>query len=106
MSWNGLAIGALAKCSVLFEQIESSRAAQCRDAAARAIDFIKESLFDKTTGQLWRIYRDGSRGSTPGFAEDYAFLTSGLLEMYEATFDDSYLQFAEQLQRALPRLPN
>ncbi|KAL4873720.1 hypothetical protein BDV12DRAFT_52045 [Aspergillus spectabilis] len=101
VSWNGLSIGALAKCSVLFEEIENSKAVQCREAAAKAINFIKETLFDKNTGQLWRIYRDGSKGTTLGFAEDYAFLTSGLLDMYEATFDDSYLQFAEQLQRYL-----
>lgn len=98
VAWNGLAIGALAKCSALFEEIESSRAMQCRDAAARAIEFIRNTLFEKPTGQLWRVYRDGSRGGTPGFADDYAYLTSGLLNMYEATFDDSYLQFAEQLQ--------
>ncbi|KAL4737997.1 hypothetical protein BDV11DRAFT_190511 [Aspergillus similis] len=101
VAWNGLAIGALAKCSVLFEEIDSSKSAQCREAAAKAINFIRETLYDKATGQLWRIYRDGSKGTTPGFAEDYAFLTSGLLDMYEATFDDSYLQFAEQLQRYL-----
>ncbi|OGE55908.1 hypothetical protein PENARI_c003G05731 [Penicillium arizonense] len=101
VAWNGLAIGALAKCSVLFEEIESSKAVQCREAAARAISFIKENLFDKASGQLWRIYRDGSRGDTPGFADDYAYLTSGLLDMYEATFDDSYLQFAERLQKYL-----
>ncbi|KAL4809397.1 hypothetical protein BDV18DRAFT_79942 [Aspergillus unguis] len=101
VAWNGLAIGALAKCIVLFEGIDTSKAVQCRNAAAKAIEFIKESLFDKSTGQLWRIYRDGSKGTTLGFAEDYAFLTSGLLDTYEATFDDSYLQFAEQLQRYL-----
>ncbi|KAJ5806424.1 uncharacterized protein N7503_004026 [Penicillium pulvis] len=101
VGWNGLAIGALAKCSVLFEEIESSKAIQCHDAAARAIHFIKENLFDKATGKLWRIYRDGSRGDTPGFADDYAYLISGLLDMYEATFDDSFLQFAERLQKYL-----
>ncbi|KAJ5620071.1 hypothetical protein N7510_004055 [Penicillium lagena] len=101
VAWNGLAIGALAKCSVLFEEIESSKAVQCREAAAKAISFIKDNLFEKATGQLWRIYRDGSRGDTPAFADDYAYLTSGLLDMYEATFDDSYLQFAERLQKYL-----
>ncbi|KAL4888758.1 hypothetical protein BDV59DRAFT_188039 [Aspergillus ambiguus] len=101
VAWNGLAIGALAKASALFEQIESSMALKCREAAARAVDFIKETLFEKPTGQLWRIYRDGSRGDTPGFADDYAYLSSGLLEMYEATLDDRYLQFAEQLQKYL-----
>ncbi|KAF7714086.1 Spermatogenesis-associated protein 20 [Penicillium ucsense] len=101
VAWNGLAIGALAKCSVLFEDIESSKATSCRETAARAVSFIKENLFERSTGKLWRIWRDGSRGDTPGFADDYAFLTSGLLDMYEATFDDSYLQFAERLQKYL-----
>ncbi|KAL2845173.1 hypothetical protein BJX68DRAFT_136530 [Aspergillus pseudodeflectus] len=101
VSWNGLTIGALAKSSVMFEEIGDEKSVQCREAAAKAINFIKETLFDKASGQLWRIYRDGSKGTTPGFAEDYAFLAEGLLDMYEATFDDSYLQFAEQLQRYL-----
>ncbi|RAH73034.1 thioredoxin domain-containing protein [Aspergillus aculeatinus CBS 121060] len=101
VAWNGLAIGALAKCSALFEEIENTKASQCREAAAKAINFIKENLFDKSTGQLWRIYRDGARGTTPGFADDYAYLVSGLLDMYEATFDDSFLQFADQLQNFL-----
>ncbi|KAJ5902132.1 hypothetical protein N7495_002660 [Penicillium taxi] len=101
VGWNGLAIGALAKCSVLFDEIESSKAVQCRDAAARAISFIKDNLFERSTGKLWRIFRDGSRGDTPGFADDYAYLASGLLDMYEATFDDSYLQLAERLQKYL-----
>ena len=108
VAWNGLAIGALAKCSVLFGEIESSKATSCREAAARAIGFIKDNLFERSTGKLWRIWRDGSRGDTPGFADDYAYLTSGLLDMYEATFDDSYLQFAERLQskKTSPETPS
>ncbi|KAL1969332.1 hypothetical protein VTN77DRAFT_9524 [Rasamsonia byssochlamydoides] len=101
VAWNGLAIGALAKASVLLDDIDKAKAAQCKEAAAKAVNFIKNNLFEPSTGQLWRIYRDGSRGNTPGFADDYAYLTSGLLSLYEATFDDSYLQFAEQLQQHL-----
>jgi uncharacterized protein YyaL (SSP411 family) len=99
VSWNGLAIGALAKASVLLDEVDKAKAQQCRDSAAKAVTFIKDNLFDASNSQLWRIYRDGSRGNTPGFADDYAFLTYGLIAMYEATFDDSYLRFAEQLQR-------
>jgi uncharacterized protein YyaL (SSP411 family) len=98
VAWNGLAIGALAKASILLEDIDKVKAQQCRDSARKAVEFIRKTLFEPSSGQLWRIYRDGSRGNTPGFADDYAFLTSGLIAMYEATFDDSYLQFAEQLQ--------
>lgn len=98
VAWNGLTIGALAKASILLEDIDQSKATQCREAAAKAVTFIQQNLFEPSTGQLWRIYRDGSRGETPGFADDYAYLTGGLLSLYEATFNDSYLQFAEQLQ--------
>jgi uncharacterized protein YyaL (SSP411 family) len=98
VAWNGLAIGALAKASVLLDEIDQVKAQQCRDSAQRAAAFIQQSLFESSTGQLWRIYRDGSRGNTPGFADDYAYLTSGLIALYEATFDDSHLQFAEKLQ--------
>ncbi|KAJ9297304.1 hypothetical protein DTO271G3_4597 [Paecilomyces variotii] len=101
VAWNGLAIGALAKCSILLDEFDNARAVQCRDAAVKAVNFIKGNLFEKRTGQLWRIYRDGNRGDTPGFADDYAYLTEGLLHLYEATFDDSYLQFAQQLQQYL-----
>lgn len=101
VAWNGLAIGALAKASILFDEIDHSKAVQCREAAAKAINFIKDNLFETASGQLWRIYRDGARGNTPGFADDYAYLIGGLLNMYEAAFDDSYLQFAEQLQKQL-----
>lgn len=102
VAWNGLAIGALAKASILFDEIDHSKAVQCREAAAKAINFIKDNLFETASGQLWRIYRDGARGNTPGFADDYAYLIGGLLNMYEAAFDDSYLQFAEQLQSKFP----
>lgn len=99
ISWNGLAIGALAKASILLESIDEEKSKHCKDVAEGAVKFIRESLFEAETGQLWRIFRAGTRGDTPGFADDYAYLTAGLLDLYSATFDDSYLQFAEKLQR-------
>lgn len=99
VAWNGLAIGALAKCSVVLDNVDRIKAQEFRLAAENAAKFIRQSLFDPASGQLWRIYRGDERGDTPGFADDYAYLISGLIDLYEATFDDSYLQFAEQLQR-------
>ncbi|QSS60462.1 DUF255 domain-containing protein [Histoplasma capsulatum] len=100
VAWNGLAIGALAKCSVVLDNVDRIKAQEFRLAAENAAKFIRQSLFDPASGQLWRIYRGDERGDTPGFADDYAYLISGLIDLYEATFDDSYLQFAEQLQPA------
>lgn len=99
VSWNGLAIGALAKCSVLLENIDKERSDHCKSTAEKAAKFIRQNLYEPETGQLWRVYRGDARGNTPGFADDYAYLTAGLIHLYEATFNDEHLQFAEKLQR-------
>ena len=100
VSWNGLAIGALARTNVVLKEIDPERATACREAAEKAVAFIRRELYDEETGKLWRIYREG-RGETQGFVDDYAFLIKGLIDLYEATFDDTYLQFAEKLQGEL-----
>ena len=97
VAWNGLAIGSLARTSTALEDIDPEKAKECRIAAEKAVAFIKKELFDDKTGTVWRIYRQG-RGDTPGFVDDYAFLIQGLIDLYETTFDDAYLEFADTLQ--------
>ena len=97
VAWNGLAIGALARTSSVLENIDRDKAKECRESAERAVAFIRKELFDADTKTLWRVYREG-RGDAPGFCDDYAFLIHGLLDLYEATFDDQYLEFADILQ--------
>ena len=101
VAWNGLAISALARTSAVLEDIDAEKAASCRRAAEKAAVFIKEELYEAKTGRLWRVYREG-RGNTHGFADDYAFLIQGLVDLYEATFDDGYLQWADELQSMFP----
>ncbi|KAK0639984.1 Spermatogenesis-associated protein 20 [Lasiodiplodia hormozganensis] len=98
VSWNGLAIGALARFSAFLEATGSDKASTYRQAAEKAVRFIKSSLYNSADASLKRVYRQGP-GEAPAFADDYAFLISGLIDLYEATFDDSYLEFADQLQR-------
>ena len=99
VGWNGLAIGALARASSVLQSIPGGEQAQeSREAAIKAVDFIKKELYDQETGQMKRVYREGA-GDAPAFADDYAYLISGLTELYEATFDDRYLEFADKLQK-------
>ncbi|KAL9080102.1 MAG: hypothetical protein Q9157_001062 [Trypethelium eluteriae] len=104
-AWNGLAIGGLARSAAVLESLneatdeDKSRAKRYREAAEKAATFIKKELYDEMDGLLWRVYREG-RGDTPAFADDYAFLISGLIDLYEATFDDKYLAFADRLQQS------
>ena len=103
-AWNGLAIGGLARTSVVLESLEDAtnedrrKAERYRRAAQEAVSFIRNELYDEEQGTLWRVYREG-RGEVPAFADDYAFLVRGLIDLYEATFDDQYLAFADRLQR-------
>ena len=96
--WNGLAIGALSRTAAALQSIDPTKASACLKAAVSAVDFIKKELFDLQTKTLFRVYREGP-GSTPGLCDDYAFFIHGLIDLYEATFDDSYLEFADLLQK-------
>ena len=96
--WNGLAIGALSRTAAALQSIDPTKASACLEAAVSAVNFIKTELFDLQTKTLFRVYREGP-GSTPGLCDDYAFFIHGLIDLYEATFDESYLQFADLLQK-------
>ncbi|KAI9831224.1 MAG: hypothetical protein M1819_005152 [Sarea resinae] len=98
VAWNGLAVGALARVSAVLEEVDPDKSRVYRDSAEKAVAFIRRELYDETTGLLKRIYREGP-GEAPAFADDYAFLIQGLIELYEATFNDVYLEFADKLQK-------
>jgi hypothetical protein len=84
--WNGLMIAALARSGrVLGRADHVARAAQ-------ATEFIAGRMSGKD-GSLFHRYRDGD-AAIPGMLDDYAFLTWGLLELYEATLDERHLERA------------
>jgi uncharacterized protein YyaL (SSP411 family) len=84
--WNGLMIAALAKGARVLDQPDYAR------AAVRATDFLLATMRD-SNGRLLHRYRLGEAG-VPGYADDYAFLAWGLVELYEATFQARYLRDA------------
>lgn len=87
--WNGLIIAALAKAGKIFGNGEYTKRAE------QTFLFIQEKL-QKNNGSLLHRYRDGD-AAINGNADDYAFLTWGLMELYEATFKTEYLQEALRL---------
>lgn len=92
-SWNGLMIAALAKGYQTF------REPRLLQAAARAADFVLKAL-RRDSGRLLRRYRQGDAAHT-GFADDYAYLVWGLIELYESTFELRYLEEALRLQQLM-----
>ncbi|KXL50678.1 hypothetical protein M433DRAFT_60467 [Acidomyces richmondensis BFW] len=102
-SWNGLAIGGLARTGAALSSTDPNRAQSYLQAALRAVKCIQVHLYDPSSCTLRRVYRDGP-GETQGFADDYAFFISGLLDLYEATFDSSWLEYADKLQQTQIKL--
>ncbi len=95
-SWNGLMIGALATAGIVCGEQEYIT------SAARAAHFILGAL-RRADGRLLRSYLNGA-SDVPAFLEDYAFLTGGLLDLYEATLDEKWLNEARQLADEMLRL--
>lgn len=92
-SWNGLMIAALAIGGRVLDNDEYISAAES------AAEFINKRLM-RNDGRLLARYRDGE-AAIPAYADDYAFLIWGLIELYEATFKPEYLEKAIDLNKAL-----
>lgn len=91
-AWNGLMISAFARAYQVLDD------PQYLAAATKSAQFIKTKLYDAKTGKLVRRYRSGE-ATIDGFADDYAFLIQGLLDLYEASFDINDLAWASDLQK-------
>jgi hypothetical protein len=87
--WNGLMITALAKAGQVFENNNYV------ESAKKALNFILENMLKKS-GELLHRYRE-SDADISGYADDYAFLILGLIELYQATFNPKYLQISLDL---------
>jgi uncharacterized protein YyaL (SSP411 family) len=70
-------------------------------AAQKAAAFLQREMWSNDT--LRRSYRQGP-SAINGFAEDYAFLIAGLLDLYEADFDVAHLHWAIELQHRMDAL--
>ena len=96
-AWNGLMISAYARGAQVLDD------PGYLEAATRAATFVRTQLYDASRKVLVRNYREG-RSEVEGFADDYAFVIQGLLDLYEASFDVSWLQFAIALQETQDKL--
>ncbi|NVM53465.1 MAG: thioredoxin domain-containing protein [Candidatus Helarchaeota archaeon] len=92
-NWNGLMIAALAKAARVFEEPEYIEVAQ------KAINFIFQQL-KRSDGRLLHRYRDGEAAILANI-DDYTFLIWGLLELYETTFEATYLRKALTLNEEI-----
>lgn len=89
-SWNGLMIiGLVDAYFALGEETYIDR-------ALKAAHFIKDNQI-LSSGQLLRNYKNG-QSTISGFLDDYAFTILAYIKLYEATFDENWLQEAKKLK--------
>ncbi len=89
--------------------VRPRRARRCRTArparryldgrAARCRVHSRTTLWASRRSRLLRRYRDGE-AAIDGYAEDYAYLIFGLLELFQADGDPAWLEWAMALQAA------
>ncbi|MFM9912146.1 MAG: thioredoxin domain-containing protein [Methylophilaceae bacterium] len=91
-SWNALLIQGLSKAGRSFNRPEWIKTAQ------QAVDFIHQNLW--VNGHLLACYKD-NQARFNGYLDDYAFLLNALLDLLQAEYRQTDLDFAIDLSEAL-----
>lgn len=89
-SWNGLMIIGL---------VDAYFALQDEEYLSRAVkagEFIKTNQI-QPSGSILRNYKDG-QSTINGFLDDYAYSILAFTKLYEATFDESWLEEAKKIK--------
>jgi uncharacterized protein YyaL (SSP411 family) len=92
-AWNGLMIAALSRGAQALGQSLYAQTAQ------KGAEFLL-SRMRNDTGRLYRRYR-GNEAAVAAYADDYAFLIWGLIELYETVLDVTWLAAAVSLQEEM-----
>ena len=82
-AWNGLMLASFAEAGVILNRPDYT------EAARRNAEFVLSSL--RENGRLLRTWKDG-RAKFNGYLEDYAFLSEGLLTLFETTGELRWLK--------------
>jgi uncharacterized protein YyaL (SSP411 family) len=102
-AWNGLMIAAFARASRVLgggimgqDNADDPTTFDLLNAVA-AVSFIRYNMWDPATRTLLRRYRAGD-AAIEAYAEDYAYLILGVIEVFQTTGDPQWLAWARQLQ--------
>ena len=108
--WNGLMIAAFARAArvlagsnLLGQAVADEPGARHLATARRAATFVERTMWDGNRQRLLRRYRRGD-AAIDAYAEDYAFLIFGLLQLFQSDGDAHWLQWAMTLQRVQDEL--
>ena len=94
--WNGLMLAAFARAARVLPGADAR--GRYLDAAVRSATFLEQHMWDASRQVLKRRYREGDT-AIDGYAEDYAYLIFGLLELFQAGGHPHWLEWARALQK-------
>ncbi|MGM0572151.1 MAG: thioredoxin domain-containing protein [Bacteroidota bacterium] len=89
VSWNAMMIQGLADAYAAFQEVHYLEKARI------AADFLLTHAISNEGGLYHTL--DGTKGTTPGFLEDYAMLSKALIRLYEVSMHLPYLEMAKTL---------
>lgn len=87
-SWNGMMISSLAFGGRVLDEPKYTKAAE------KAADFVLSKLYKD--GALYKQYHNG-RAAAPAALGDHAFLSLGLLDLYETDFDLKWFKSSRKI---------
>jgi uncharacterized protein len=88
-SWNSLMISAFAK------GYNITKEKKFKETAIKCSSFILQNLWNEKENIFYHRYRDGEVKFLATL-DDYAFFIKALLDLYEMTFEEKYLEYAFQ----------
>ena len=94
--WNGLMLAAFAKAARVLPGADAR--ARYLGAAQRSAQFLERHMWDDGRQIVKRRYREGDT-AIDGYAEDYAYLIFGLIELFQAGGNAHWLEWARTLQK-------
>ncbi|MCH7954700.1 MAG: thioredoxin domain-containing protein [Candidatus Marinimicrobia bacterium] len=90
VSWNGYMISAYSRAYQILHDDSYLLAAE------RAAIFIKTNLYNAKEQTLLRRFRDGEAGIEANLS-DYALLAGSMIDLYEASFNADWIEWADEL---------
>jgi uncharacterized protein YyaL (SSP411 family) len=93
-SWNGLMLGGIARAYAALGEETYLKAAR------KNLDFLQAKLWDPKAKTLYHRSRDGERDSVQ-LLDAYAYLLSGVIELYQARLEPRDLEFAIALAESM-----
>lgn len=97
LGWNALMVSAFAQAYT------ATGTEKYRVNAVKSLEFLDNQFFDRQSGAAFHTWKNGAARIT-AFLEDYAFLIAAMIDVYQITFEEKWLNRAAEITELVIRL--